>query len=253
MSEQIEVLQKSKEKIEQDRLNLEKDLNLQRTDLEESLKKKNFLERQGKNLGAAIVDKQGQLRDLALAIGESENEKIRLKAEQEDLKRQIEEAETAIGALRITEVSLNTQVKDTMQLAELDAHDKSELLKKISEMEAELIKIRAGIEEESLAKSDAMRTLSKATADAQLWKTMYETEGLFKVQELQTSRDKLNTRISEANETIDRLTRKVAVTQKDTNKLEERHDELQTDYEKMRASITINERRAVTFDKVRIN
>ena len=61
------------------------------------------------------------------------------------------------------------------------------------------------IEEESEKKSDALKALSKAQAEIQLWKSKFETEGLGRIDELESGKAKLSARLAEAEENIETL------------------------------------------------
>ena len=74
--------------------------------------------------------------------------------------------------------------------------------------------MRERIDEESEKKSDALKALSKAQAEIQLWRSKFETEGMGRVDELESSKAKLSARLTEAEETIDGLNQKVASTEK---------------------------------------
>ena len=74
--------------------------------------------------------------------------------------------------------------------------------------------MRERIEEESEKKSDALKALSKSQAEIQLWRSKFETEGLGRIDELEGSRQKLNARLQESEETIESLNQKVASTEK---------------------------------------
>ena len=109
------------------------------------------------------------------------------------------------------------------------------------------------IDEENQKKSDALKALSKAQAEVQLWKSKYETEGLGLVEELESSRSKLSARLNEAEETIDTLNQKVASTEKTKHRLETELEDLQLEYERVHAAAIITEKRGKNFDKVWIN
>ena len=95
-----------------------------------------------------------------------------------------------------------------------------------------------------------MKALSKAQAECQLWRSKYETEGLGRVDELESSRHKLNARVQEAEETIESLNQKVASTEKTKHRLETELEDLQLEYERVHAAAIITERRGKNFDKV---
>merc|ERR1712024_430944 len=106
------------------------------------------------------------------------------------------------------------------------------------------------IEEESEKKSDALKALSKAQAETQLWRSKYETEGLGRVDELEGSKAKISARLAEAEETIESLNSKVASTEKTKHRLEAELEDLQLEYERVHAAAIITEKRGRNFDKV---
>ena len=53
----------------------------------------------------------------------------------QDLSRQIEETENAIGALGKNKISLNTQLEDTKKLADGEARDRASILVKYNKKE----------------------------------------------------------------------------------------------------------------------
>ena len=114
----------------------------------------------------------------------------------------------------------------------------------------QLENLRERIEEESEKKSDALKALSKAQAEIQLWKSKFETEGLGRIDDLESSKQKLSARLGEAEETIETLNQKVASTEKTKHRLETELEDLQLEYERVHAAAVITEKRGRNFDKV---
>ena len=112
-------------------------------------------------------------------------------------------------------------------------------------------KAKERIEEESEKKSDALKALSKAQADMQLWKSKYETEGIGRIEELDAARSKLNARIQEGEETIDCISTSITNLERTNQRMEAELEEIQLDYERVHAAAIINEQRGRNFDKVR--
>ena len=110
--------------------------------------------------------------------------------------------------------------------------------------------LKERIEEESEKKSDALKALSKAQAEIQLWRSKYETEGLGRIDELEGSKNKLTARLSEAEETIDSLNQRISATEKTKHRLEVELEDLQLEYERVHAAAIISEKRGRNFDKV---
>ena len=114
----------------------------------------------------------------------------------------------------------------------------------------QLENLKDRIEEESEKKSDALKALSKANAEIQLWKSKFETDGMGRIDELEGGKNKLSARLSEAEETIDTLNQKVATTEKTKHRLEVELEDLQLEYERVHAAAIITEKRGRNFDKV---
>lgn len=55
-------------------------------------------------------------------------------------------------------------------------------------LEHDMDTLREQLEEETEAKADLQRQLSKVNAEAQLWRNKYESEGLTRLEELEDSK-----------------------------------------------------------------
>merc|ERR1712242_329762 len=250
MGENIDGLNKMKAKAEKDKANMERDLQESRAGLEEVMRERANHERNGKLTQGLIVEAHQKLDEMARALNEADSSRKKLQVENQDLTRQIEETENAIAALGKNKISLTTQLEDTKRMGDAEARDRASLLSKFKNMNTELENVKERIEEENEKKSDALKALSKAQAECQLWRSKYETEGLGHVDELESSKNKLSARVQEAEETIESLNQKVASTEKAKHRLETELEDLQLEYERVHAAAVITERRGKNFDKV---
>merc|ERR1719187_574607 len=200
LGEQIDSLNGNKVKSEKDKAGLELDLRDARLDLEDAVKGKADLDKTGKLLQGSIVDSNTRLDEMARALNEAESTKKRLQVENQDLNRQIEELENAIANMNKGKISVTTQLEDSKALADAEAKDRAGLLTKFMMMSTDLENLREKLENEAMRKSDAMKALSKAQAEIQLWKSRYETEGLGRIEELEGARAKLQAKIVENEE-----------------------------------------------------
>merc|ERR1712180_438369 len=214
LGEQIDSLSANKTKSEKDKANMELDLRDSRADLEEAVKGKADLDKTGKLIQGNIVDANTRLDEMARALNEAESSKKRLQVENQDLSRQIDELEVAIANMNKSKISVSTQLEDNKSLANAESKDRASLLTKYKMFATDLENLREKLENENMRKSDALKALSKAQAEIQLWKSRYETEGLGHVEELEASRGKLQAKIVESEELVDVLTTKVANAEK---------------------------------------
>merc|ERR1719357_898282 len=117
-------------------------------------------------------------------------------------------------------------------------------------MATDLENLREKMENEAMRKSDALKALSKAQAEIQLWKSRFETEGMGRVEELESARNKLQAKIVESEELVDSLTTKVANAEKSKTRMNNELDDLAMEYERVHAAALITEKRGKNFDKV---
>merc|ERR1711937_1136034 len=250
LGEQIDNMNGNKVKAEKDKAGLERDLADARGNLEDAVKGKAELDKQGKLLQGSIVDANTRLDEMARSLNESESSKKRLQVENQDLSRQIEELEAGIANANKGKISLTTQLEDTKSLADAEAKDRAALLTKYKNMSTDLDNLKEKIENEHMRKSDALKALSKAQAEIQLWRSRYETEGMGKIDELEGARAKLQARIVEAEENVDALTTKIANNEKSKARTAADLDEVAMEYERVHAAALITEKRGKNFDKV---
>merc|ERR1719315_1018331 len=176
MGEQIDSLNKNKAKVEKDKANLERDLGEARAALDDGMRERANIEKNCKLTQGLIVESNTKLDEMTRALNETDCTKKKLLVESQDLNRQIEETENAIAALGKNKVSLTTQLEDTKTLADGEARDRSTLLTKYKNLSSDCENLKMRIDEEAERKNDALRALSKAQSEIQLWKSKYETE-----------------------------------------------------------------------------
>merc|ERR1712117_383551 len=116
-----------------------------------------------------IVEANQKLDEMSRALNEADSTKKKLQGESQDLNRQIEECENAIAALQKNKISLTTQLEDTKRLGDGEARDRAALLTKYKNLMTEAENLRMRIDEENEKKNDALKGLSKAQAEIQLW------------------------------------------------------------------------------------
>merc|ERR1719225_743623 len=250
LGEQIDTINKNKAKSEKDKAGMERDLQEARGGLEEAMRSRSNMEKNCKLSQATIVETNQKLDELARALNEADATRKKLQVENQDLSRQIEETENAIAALQKNKISLTTQLEDTKRLGDGEARDRAALLTKYKNLMTEAENLRMRIDEENEKKNDALKGLSKAQAEIQLWKSKYEVEALGRIDELEGGKQKLASRVAEAEEVIETLNSKIASSEKSKSRMEAEYEELSMEYERTHAAAMITEKRGRNFDKV---
>merc|ERR1711884_275609 len=250
LGEQIDSINKNKAKTEKDKAGMERDLAEARGGLEEAMRERANMEKNVKMSQGMIVEANQKLDEFSRALNEADSTKKKLQVESQDLTRQIEECENAIAALQKNKISLTTQLEDTKRLGDAEARDRASLLTKYKNLMTEAENLRMRIDEENEKKNDALKGLSKAQAEIQLWKSKYEVEALGRIDELEGGRNKLASRVQEAEEHIDALNSKIASAEKSRSRMDAELEDLSMEYERTHAAAMITEKRGRNFDKV---
>merc|ERR1711992_12426 len=250
LGEQIDSINKNKAKSEKDKAGMERDLAEARSGLEEAMRERANMEKNCKMTQGLIVESNQKLDELARALNEADSTKKKLQVESQDLTRQIEETDNSIAALQKNKISLTTQLEDTKRLGDGEARDRATLLTKFKNLTTEAENLRMRIDEESDKKNDALKALSKAQSEIQLWKSKYEVEALGRIDELEGGKQKLASRVVEAEEVIENLNAKIVSSEKSKSRMEAEYEELSMEYERTHAAAMITEKRGRNFDKV---
>ncbi len=83
------------------------------------------------------------------------------------------------------------QLDDTRRLADAEARDRATLLGKFRNLESDLETLRERIEAENEAKAEIQKAMSRAAAEAQVWKAKFGTEAVPRIEDLDNARTKL--------------------------------------------------------------
>merc|ERR1711953_903635 len=134
LGEQIDGINGNKMKAEKDKAGMERDLQEARSNLEDAVRAKAEMDKNGKLLQGSIVDSHQKLDELARALNEADSQKKRLDVEKQDLERQIEEGEGAMANLNKNKISLTTQLEDTKRMGESEGRDRSAMLSKFKNL-----------------------------------------------------------------------------------------------------------------------
>ncbi|XP_026327804.1 myosin heavy chain, muscle isoform X35 [Hyposmocoma kahamanoa] len=250
MGEQLDQLNKLKAKAEHDRASCYNELNNTRAAVDQVAREKAAQEKIAKQLQHQLNEVQGRADEANRTLNDLDAAKKKLSIENSDLLRQLEEAESQVSQLSKIKVSLTTQLEDTKRLADEEARERATLLGKFRNLEHDLDNIREQVEEEAEGKADLQRQLSKANAEAQLWRSKYESEGVARSEELEEAKRKLQARLAEAEETIESLNQKVVALEKTKQRLATEVEDLQLEVDRATAIANAAEKKQKAFDKI---
>merc|ERR1739838_802053 len=161
-----------------------------------------------------------RVEECGLNLGDMEQAKRRLTAENADLLRQLQELESNANLLLKTKSALVAALDEQKRLADDEAKERISLLGKYRNLEHEADGLKENFEEETCSRENMNRQLNKALGDADMWRQQYEIDGLAKAEELEMSKLKLQARLSESQATIEQLNAKLTQLDKSKAKLQ---------------------------------
>lgn len=125
-------------------------------------------------------------------------------------------------------IQLAGQLDEAKRNCDDEARERQALLGKYRNVEHELDGMKSLLDEETGAKDDVARQLTKSAAEAEMWHQKYEKDGLARAEELEMSKMKLQARLTEAQSTIEGSNAKL-------NQLDKAKQKLQVEIEDMAA------------------
>ncbi|KAM7353234.1 myosin heavy chain isoform 20-T20 [Cochliomyia hominivorax] len=250
MAEQVDQLNKLKAKAEHDRQTCHNELNQTRSACDQLSRDKAAQEKIAKQLQHTLNEVQSKLDETNRSLNDFDAAKKKLSIENSDLLRQLEEAESQVSQLSKIKISLTTQLEDTKRLADEESRERATLLGKFRNLEHDLDNLREQVEEEAEGKADLQRQLSKANAEAQIWRSKYESDGVARSEELEEAKRKLQARLAEAEETIESLNQKCIGLEKTKQRLSTEVEDLQLEVDRANAIANAAEKKQKAFDKI---
>jgi len=250
MSEQIEQLNKMKQKIEKEKHAKRLQIDEIRAAQDTICNEKASVEKQNKLLQNQLNDINRKCEEHHLTLADFENGKKKIILENADSLRQIEELDNSNNTLQKLRANLQAQLDEQRRIADDESKERTYLLGKYRNLEHEVDTVREQLEEESQAKSDSLRQLSKSVGDANMWRQKYEREGLAKAEELEAAKMKIQSRLAEAQSTIESLNNKAMALEKEKMSLQSQIEDMSSQVDAAAQRCHLMEKKAKNFDKV---
>jgi chromosome segregation ATPase len=219
MTEQIEQLNKMKNKVEKDKTLIMREIADARAAVDEVNRSKAASEKSHRNLLNTLNDQSKKIEEATLTLNDMEGSKRKIAAENADLLRQLQEMENAANMLSKLKLTLADQLDEARAVADHEAKERQSLLGKFRNAEHEVAGMQDHYQEEVSAKENLGRSLNKALGEADMLRVRYEKEGVAKAEELEMAKLKMQARLSEADSTADQLKAKLAQLDKARAKL----------------------------------
>ncbi|XP_077412609.1 myosin-4-like isoform X3 [Vanacampus margaritifer] len=250
LGEQIDNLQRIKQKLEKEKSELKMEIDDLATNMESVAKTKVNLEKNCRSLEDQLVEFKTKNDENSRNIADLTNQRARFQNENAELSRHLEERESVISQLTRGKQGFTSQIDDLKRLMEEETKAKNALAHSLQSSRHDCDLLREQYEEEQEAKAELQRALSKANTDVALWRNKYETDAIQRTEELEEAKKKLAQRLQEAEEQIEAVNSKCASLEKTKQRLHNEMEDLMVDVEKSNSVAATLDKKQRNFDKI---
>uniref|UniRef100_A0A8C3BP48 Uncharacterized protein n=1 Tax=Cairina moschata TaxID=8855 RepID=A0A8C3BP48_CAIMO len=240
LGEQIDNLQRVKQKLEKEKSELKMEIDDLASNMESVSKAKANLEKMCRTLEDQLSEIKTKEEEHQRMINDLTAQRARLQTESGEYSRQVEEKDSQISQLSRSKQAF------TQQIEELKRHLEEEI--KSARHDCDLL--REQYEEEQEAKGELQRALSKANSEVAQWRTKYETDAIQRTEELEEAKYKLAQRLQDAEEHVEAVNAKCASLEKTKQRLQNEVEDLMIDVERTNAACAALDKKQKNFDKI---
>ncbi|XP_032816931.1 myosin heavy chain, skeletal muscle, adult-like [Petromyzon marinus] len=250
LGEQIDNLQRVKQKLEKEKSEFKMEVDDLSSNLEQVTKAKVNLEKLCRTIEDQLAEVKTKEEEQIRSINDINTQRARLLAENGELSRKLEEKEVLVVQLSRGKLSYTQQVEDLKRQLEEEIKAKNALAHAVQSARHDCDLLREQFDEEQEAKGELQRAMSKANAEVAQWRTKYETDAIQKTEELEEAKKKLAVRLQEAEEQVEASNSKCASLEKTKQRLLGEVEDLMIDVERAHSAAAALDKKQKAFDKV---
>ncbi|XP_062261366.1 myosin-7-like [Platichthys flesus] len=250
LGEQIDNLQRVKQKLEKEKSELRLELDDVVSNMENIVKAKNNLEKMCRSLEDQMNEYKTKSEEGQRTINDFTMQKAKLQTENAEFTRQLEDKDSLVSQLTRGKQSYTQQVEDLKRQLEEEMKAKNALAHAVQSSRHDCDLLREQYEEEQEAKAELQRSLSKANSEVAQWRTKYETDAIQRTEELEEAKKKLAQRLQDAEEAVEAVNAKCSSLEKTKHRLQNEIEDLMVDVERSNAAAAALDKKQRNFDKV---
>ncbi|XP_074464081.1 myosin heavy chain, skeletal muscle, adult-like [Larus michahellis] len=250
LGEQIDNLQRVKQKLEKEKSELKMEIDDLASNMESVSKAKANLEKMCRTLEDQLSEIKTKEEQNQRMINDLNTQRARLQTESGEYSRQVEEKDALISQLSRGKQGFTQQIEELKRHLEEEIKAKSALAHALQSARHDCDLLREQYEEEQEAKGELQRALSKANSEVAQWRTKYETDAIQRTEELEEAKKKLAQRLQDAEEHVEAVNAKCASLEKTKQRLQNEVEDLMIDVERSNAACAALDKKQKNFDKI---
>uniref|UniRef100_A0A671XQF9 Myosin, heavy chain b n=1 Tax=Sparus aurata TaxID=8175 RepID=A0A671XQF9_SPAAU len=250
LGEQIDNLQRVKQKLEKEKSEYKMEIDDLSSNMENVAKSKANLEKMCRTLEDQLSEVKTKNDEHVRQLNDIGMQRARLQTENGEISRQLEEKEALVSQLTRSKQAYTQQIEEMKRHIEEEVKAKNALAHAVQSSRHDCDLLREQYEEEQEAKAELQRAMSKANSEVAQWRTKYETDAIQRTEELEEAKKKLAQRLQDAEESIEAVNAKCASLEKTKQRLLGEVEDLMIDVERANALAATLDKKQRNFDKV---
>ncbi|XP_030361708.1 myosin heavy chain, skeletal muscle, adult-like isoform X6 [Strigops habroptila] len=250
LGEQIDNLQRVKQKLEKEKSELKMEIDDLASNMESVSKAKANLEKMCRTLEDQLSEIKTKEEEHQRMINDLSAQRARLQTEAGEYSRHLEEKDGLLSQLSRGKQAFTQQIEELKRHLEEEIKAKNALAHALQSARHDCDLLREQYEEEQEAKGELQRALSKANSEVAQWRTKYETDAIQRTEELEEAKKKLAQRLQDAEEHVEAVNAKCASLEKTKQRLQNEVEDLMIDVERSNAACAALDKKQKNFDKI---
>ncbi|CAJ1080502.1 myosin heavy chain%2C fast skeletal muscle-like [Xyrichtys novacula] len=250
LGEQIDNLQRIKQKMEKEKSEFKMEIDDLSGNVETMVKAKSHYEKLCHSLEDQLSEYRTKHDENSRLITDVNAQRAKLQNENGELSRLLEEKEAILSQMSRAKLAFSQQVEELKRLVEEETKAKNALAHALQSARHDCDLLREQFEEEQEAKSELQRGMSKANSEVAQWRTKYETDAIQRTDELEEAKKKLAQRLQEAEEANEAVNSKCSSLEKTKQRLQGEVEDLMADVDRANAQAASLDKKQRAFDKI---
>uniref|UniRef100_A0A8C6S1S7 Myosin-2 n=1 Tax=Nannospalax galili TaxID=1026970 RepID=A0A8C6S1S7_NANGA len=240
LGEQIDNLQRVKQKLEKEKSEMKMEIDDLASNVETVSKAKGNLEKMCRTLEDQLSELKSKEEEQQRLINDLTSQRGRLQTESGEFSRQLDEKEALVSQLSRGKQAFTQQIEELKRQLEEEVKAKNALAHALQSSRHDCDLLREQYEEEQESKAEMQRALSKANSEVAQWRTKYETDAIQRTEELEEAK----------YEHVEAVNAKCASLEKTKQRLQNEVEDLMLDVERTNAACAALDKKQRNFDKI---
>uniref|UniRef100_A0A8C2MZ53 Myosin-7B n=1 Tax=Cricetulus griseus TaxID=10029 RepID=A0A8C2MZ53_CRIGR len=232
LSEQVDSLQRIRQKLEKEKSELRMEVDDLGASVETLARGKASAEKLCRTYEDQLSETKIKVEELQRQLADASTQRGRLQTENGELGRLLEEKESMISQLSRGKTSAAQSLEELRRQLEEESKAKGALAHAVQALRHDCDLLREQHEEESEAQAELQRLLSKANAEVAQWRSKYEADAIQRTEELEEAKKKLALRLQEAEEGVEAANAKCSSLEKAKLRLQTESEDVTLELER---------------------